>query len=117
MSEAIDFIQYRLAHVSYRRERWLAERIGRINVLHNRRIRFDERVKDRERGQTKRTYYKKIIPNSYFSKFCVQMNAMVDQLREKGQAAVVLDFTHYKKTQEQRESPSTKQSIISREVN
>jgi hypothetical protein len=45
------------------------------------------------------------------------MNAMVDQLREKGQAAVVLDFTHYKKTQEQRESPGTKKSINTREVN
>ena len=92
MSRLINFIQYRLAHVHYRRERWLAPTVGRINVLHNRRLRFDEHFVDDERGQTKRTYYKVVEPNAYLGKFCAQLNGMINQNRKTGRPAIVLSF-------------------------
>ena len=117
MSEAIDFIQYRLAHVPYRRERWLAPRIGRINVLHNRRLEFEKLFVDHERGQKKRTYYKTVEPNCDCGKFCVHLNTMIDRLRETGQAAVVLDFALHKKMLGERENTCTKKPMIFHEVN
>ena len=92
MSRPINFIQYRLAHVSYRRERWLAPTVGRINVLHNRRLRFDEHFVDEERGQTKRTYYKVVEPNAYYGKFCAHLNGMINQNRKTGRPAIILSF-------------------------
>ena len=117
MSESIDFIQYRLAHVPYRRERWLAPRIGRINVLHNRRLEFEKHFVDHERAQTKRTYYKRVEPNSDFGKFCVYLNTMIDRLRETGQPAIVLDFSCGKQTLTQQENGCAENSMTSSEVN
>ena len=111
MSESLDFIQYRLAHVPYRRERWLAPRIGRINVLHNRRLEFEKHFVDHERAQTKRTYYKRVEPNSDFGKFCVHLNTMIDRLRETGQPAIVLDFSCGKGTIIQQGLASTENSM------
>ena len=95
----------------------MAPQIGRINVLHNRRLKFEKHFVDHERAQTKRTYYKRVEPNSDFGKFCVYLNTMIDRLRETGQAAVVLDFAHYKKMLGERENTCTKKSMIFHEVN
>ena len=113
MPKPIDFIQYRLAHVSYRRERWLAPTVGRINVLHNRRLRFDEHFVDDERGQAKRTYYKVVEPNAYFGKFCAHLNAMINFNRASGQPAIVLDFAEGKETAIQRGLASAENSMTS----
>ena len=113
MSKPIDFIQYRLAHVPYRRERWLAPTVGRINVLHNRRLSFDQHFVDDERGQTKRSYYKMVEPNAYFGKFCAHLNAMINFNRASGQPAIVLDFAEGKETAIQRSLTSAENSMTS----
>ena len=92
MSRPINFIQYRLAHVPHRRERWLAPTVGRINVLHNRRLSFDEHFVDDESGQTKRTYYKVVEPKAYLGKFCAHLNGMINQNRKTGRPAIFLSF-------------------------
>ena len=117
MSKPIDFIQYRLAHVHYRRERWLASTVGRINVLHNRRLTFDHRFVDEDRRQTKRSYYKRVEPDSDFGEFCVRLNAMVDRLRESGQPAIILDFTNSTETLARQENAFAENSMTSKEVN
>ena len=117
MSKSINFIQYRLDNVPYRRERWLRPPLGTLNTLHNRRLELDKKLVNLERGQTRRTYYKRNVPNFHFSRFCAHINTMIDRLRETGQAAVVLDFAHYKKIQEQRENIGSKKAVISRETN
>ena len=111
MSKPINFTQYRLAHVPYRRERWLRPPLGTLNTLHNRRLEFDKHFINQERAQTKRTYYKRVEPNSDFGKFCVHLNTMIDRLRETGQPAIVLDFSCGKGTIIQQGLASTENSM------
>ena len=117
MSKSINFIQYRLANVPYRRERWLRPPLGTLNTLHNRRLSFDKHFINQERAQTKRTYYKRVEPNSDFGKFCVHLNTMIDRLRETGQPAIVLDFSCGKQTLTQQGNECAEKSMTSFEVN
>ena len=117
MSKPINFTQYRLAHVPYRRERWLRPPLGTLNTLHNRRLEFDKHFINQERAQTKRTYYKRVEPNSDFGKICAHLNTMIDRLRETGQPAIVLDFSCGKQTLAQQENGCAENSMTSSEVN